>query len=118
MRRIKKTDGTFLTDEEMLQLQREISNASTPIGEYLKFDELEGILLPVLNGFVEIVKAEIKENEIIFELQTGNFLFESKAVYPLSKKLDKKRKISSSRLMAFLEWQVFKNIDKIIEDNN
>lgn len=117
MEKIRRTDGTVLTEEEIEKIRKEVENSGSPIGKYTKISELEGTFFPVVSGYVEIVKVTRTDTELIFQLRTGNFLFEKEAVYPLSKELDKKDKILSDRFMSFLEWYVFKNIDKIFENN-
>lgn len=116
MEKLKKENGTFLTDEEMKNLQADFLKAGKPIEEYLNINELEGHIFTVLTELVEIVKADVRKNEIIFSLRVGEeFIFETNAIYPLSKMFDKKNKISSLRFYSFLEWCVLKNIDRIDE---
>lgn len=110
---IRRKDGTLLTDEDIMRIQEEILNAGTPLKEYVKISKLEESFFPVTGGYVEIVKAIKKEKEIIFTLRTGNYIFEENAVYPMSKFLDKKDKVCTSRFLTFLEWHMLKNIDKI-----
>lgn len=116
MEKLRKENGTFLTDEEMKNLQADFLKAGKPIEEYLNINELEGHIFTVLTELVEIVKADVRKNEIIFSLRVGEeFIFETNAIYPLSKMFDRKNKISSLRFYSFLEWCVLKNIDRIDE---
>lgn len=105
---IRRKDGTLLTDDDITKLQEKIFKSGTPLKEYEKISNLEGSFFPVEGGYIEIVKALKKENEIIFTLRTGNYIFEKNVIYPMSK-------VFTYRFLTFLEWQALKNIDKILE---
>lgn len=118
MREIRKKDGTIVTEKEIEEIRNEVIEACNPLEKSIKFSKLKGMFIYVLSGFVEIVNAEIKENEIIFKLKSGNCVFANNAKYPLSKFLDEKESICSTKFMAFLEWQLLKNVDRIAKKDN
>ena len=115
MEKIKRTDGTYLTAKEVRQFKKDLKKASKPIEDYIKISELEGLLYPTIIGYVEIVKAEKKNDKIIFDLRFGKYMFEMNAEYPISKNYDKEDEIITGRFRTFLEWHVLKNIDEILE---
>lgn len=117
MEKIKRKDGTYLTAKEVRQFKKELKNASIPIEDYIKISELEGVLYPTIIGYVEIVKAEKKDNKIFFDLRIGKYIFEKNAEYPISKNYDKEDEIITGRFMEFLDWHVLKNIDAILEND-
>lgn len=118
MREIRKKDGSLLTEKEIQEIRNEVIQNCNPLEKRMKFSKLEGMFIYIMSGFVEISKAEIKDNKIFFELKCGNYIFEENAIYPLSDFLDEKESILSTKFMTFLEWQVLKNIDKIAKKDN
>ncbi len=68
------------------------------------------------DNLVFVQNCIIKDNQITCDLGiTDKIFFEKNAIYPLSKRFDKKGKVHYLRFLQFLEWNFLKNIDFITE---
>ena len=115
MKKSTKPSEKGLGKEKLNELLKLMENKQVFTSFCLDIDELEGksffvgIIFPL-----KVLKATNKDNKIYFELQIDNVLID--AIYEKSKSLDTEDTIAEERFIAFIEWQLFKHIDRIMEE--